>query len=66
MKPPAPTTPLSSEELARDAEKAGVEGDRLTGAGSDAHLPASESEDLAREEPKRPPVERSLTNLPPG
>jgi len=66
MKPPAPTNPLSSEELARDAEEAGMEGDRLTGAGSDAHLPASEAEDLARGEPKPPPVDRALTKLPPG
>ena len=66
MKPPALTTPLSSEELARDAEKAGVEGDRMTGAGGDGHLPASEAEDLAREEPKRPPADRALTELPPG
>jgi hypothetical protein len=66
MKPPAPTTPLSSKELARDAEKAGVEGDRMTGAGSDAHLPASEAEDLARDEQQRSPVERALTQLPPG
>ena len=66
MKPPAPTTPLSSEELARDADEAGMEGDRTTGAGSDAHLPASEAEDLARDEPKRPQPDRALTELPPG
>jgi hypothetical protein len=66
MTPPAPTTPLSSQELARDAEQAGVEGDRLTGAGSDGHLPASEAEDLARDEPKRSPLDRALTQLPPG
>jgi hypothetical protein len=43
-----------------------VEGDRLTGAGSDGHLPASEAEDLARDEPKRSPLDRALTELPPG
>ena len=66
MPPPKQTTPPSSEDLARDAEKAGVEGDRTTGAGSDPHLPASEAEELYRDQPKRPQPDRALTQLPPG
>jgi len=66
MPPPEQTKPLSSEDLARDAEEAGREGDRTTGAGSDPHLPASEAEDLSRDQPKRPQPDRALTQLPPG
>lgn len=66
MKSPAPTKPLSSEELARDAEQAGVGADESTESGSDPHLPASESDSAAQGEGKRPPIERGLLNLPPG
>lgn len=34
--------PLSSEELKRDADKAGVQADQLTHKATDPHLPASE------------------------
>ena len=67
MKPPAIEKPLSSEELERDAEEAGFRPGQTTGATGDTHLPASESEVLADQEELRPaPIERALTQLPPG
>ena len=78
MKPPHPGTPLSSEELAREARKAGVQGDQLISEGTDPHLPASEAEELEDEEvleeaeiegeggSKPSPIDRALTELPPG
>ena len=66
MKPPAPKKPLSSEDLARDADAAGVASDELTESGSDPHLPASESGSIPGEDRRRPPVDRGLTELPPG
>lgn len=66
MKPPAPIKPLSSEELAHDAEEAGVEGDQLVAEGTDPHLPASEADELAQDEPRPAPIDRALTELPPG
>jgi len=67
MKPPHPTKPLTSEELAREARQAGVEGDKLVADGTDPHLPASEAEELEREESYKPaPIDRALTELPPG
>jgi len=66
MKPPAPGKPLSSEELEQDAAEAGIPSDEAVEGGGDSHLPASESGELAREERRRPPLERALTELPPG
>jgi hypothetical protein len=69
MKPPRVTEPLSSEELARDAEDRQVPTDRITADGEDPHFPASEgapegSEDRSRRKAAR--VEADVTLLPPG
>ena len=66
MKPPEAEKPLSSEELEREAEETGFGPGETTGATGDTHLPASESEELADQEERRPPIERGLTQLPPG
>ncbi len=67
MKPPAPTTtPLSSEELEKDAAEAGVASDQSTGDGSDPHLPASEGELAGKAEGHSPTLERNIAELPPG
>ena len=66
MKPPEAEKPPSSEELERNAEKAGFGPGQTTGAAGDTHLPASEREELADQEDRRPPIERGLTRLPPG
>lgn len=66
MKPTEANKPLSSEELEREAKANGFGPGQTTGATGNTHLPASESEELADQQEHRPPIERGLTQLPPG
>ena len=66
IKPPQPTQPLSSEELAAEAAEAGVPADEMTRDVTDTHLPASESGSLTPADTGRLAVEQRIAELPPG
>jgi hypothetical protein len=70
VRPDPDVKPLSSKTLAEDAAAAGAdpEPDVLRSEdapGSDPHLPASESDELAKEDRWRTAPEREITLLPP-
>jgi hypothetical protein len=71
MQPPKVNSKLDADELARDAQAAGMPADRLTEEGHDTSAPASEDDgdtdmagDIADAQDKV--VDRGLTRLPPG
>jgi hypothetical protein len=61
----APTTPIPSEELEKEAQNAGIESDKGTRADGDVHLPASENERAEDPGGKSDHVGRHATMLPP-
>lgn len=71
MQPPKVNSKLDADELARDAQAAGVAGNQRTDGDRDDAVPASEGDaaiqgakDIA--DAQEQVVERGLTRLPPG
>ena len=58
-------TPLSSNELEKDAQNANVDSDEVTSTGGDTHMPASEAGTADKMGTEEARVERDITNLPP-
>jgi len=71
MQPPKVNSKLDADELARDAQAAGMGVDRMTEEGHDTGRPASEDDadtDIAGDiaDAQEKVVDRGLTRLPPG
>ncbi len=45
--------PLPASDLAKDAQDAGIQSDEKVEGGSDTHLPASEADELRKDNPGR-------------